>query len=54
MELVNETVADFYLARMYDTGDSIRSLVNLMNVRAHIFKQDPQCHPVLVWLLLFA
>lgn len=31
--MVNETVADFYLTRMFNTGDSINNLVNLMNVR---------------------
>ncbi len=32
MEMVNETVADFYLSRMLNTGNSIKSLVNAMNV----------------------
>ena len=41
MEMVNETVADFYLSRMLNTGNSIKSLVNAMNVSFHSRIQVP-------------
>jgi hypothetical protein len=41
MEMVNETVADFYLSRMLNTGNSIKSLVNAMNVSCRPRNQVP-------------